>query len=328
MANRLMQLTDAGRFDIVERPIEKPGEGQVLLRVEGVTTCPQWDMHLWRGEPMFAGMKLEFPFTAGAPGHETVGRVVEVGPGVESLKAGQRVAAWRCLDMDRHGTYATHVLHDEDKLLPIPEGDPVTAWAPLELAMCVSTTMLGLRDHKFIPCKRLGVSGLGPAGLIAAQMAGAMGVEEVFGFDPDPARRRFAEQHGWCKAIDPASPDPAMKRGQPGALDASIDCVGSAAVVSFLCDHTKHVIAFFGVQRQDYIYKNGSWSGPALNFWGYPGHHLEGGRFAHQLITEGKLDLQPLSTHQVPLKHYDQAVKLLLNREAIKVCLLCGDGEV
>ena len=155
MVKRVLQLTGIGRFNIVELPIEPPGPGQVVLEIEAVTTCPQWDMHLWRGEPMFPQMPLPFPFTPGAPGHEAVGRVVAVAADVTTLKIGQRVAAWRALEMKRHGTYGTHVTHDAASLLPIPENDPAIAWAPLELAMCVSTTMLDLRDHGFLPCKPL-----------------------------------------------------------------------------------------------------------------------------------------------------------------------------
>lgn len=326
MAKRMMQLTDVGRFTIVEQPMDTPGAGQVTLEVEAVTTCPQWDMHLWRGEPMFPGMALTYPFTPGAPGHETVGRVVDLGPDVTEFEVGQRVAAWRALSMDRHGAYGTHVVHDVDRLLPIPERDAAVAWAPLEMAMCVATTMLDLRDHGFLPCKRLGVSGLGPSGLIACQMAAAMGVMEVIGFDPDSHRREFAAAHGWAEPMDPAAADAGMKRGRHGALDVAIDCVGSAEVVAFLADHANEVVALFGVQREDYAFKPHHGVGPALRLWGYPGHHLAGARFAHGLVCEGELDLQSLCTHSVPLRQYDQAVGLLLSKEAIKVCVLC-DGE-
>ena len=328
MAKRMMQLTGVGEFAIVEFPMDSPGPGQVTLEVEAVSTCPQWDMHLWRGEPMFPGMAIAYPFVAGAPGHETVGRVARVGAGVTSLKVGQRVAAWRALPMDRHGTYGTHVLHDADRLLPIPEGDPAAAWTPLELAMCVATTMLDLRDHGFLPCRRIGISGLGPGGLIACQMARAMGVAEVVGFDPEARRRAFAAERGWARPMDPAEADAGMRRGKPGAMDVSIDCVGATKVVAFLSDHTNDAVALFGVQREDYTYKPSHYGGPALRLWGYPGHHLTGARFAHGLVGEGKLDLAPLCTHQVPLRRYDQAVKLLLAKEAIKVCLLCDTANV
>lgn len=328
MVGRMMQLTGVGRFEIVSVPLQAPGANQVLLEVEAVTTCPQWDMHLWRGEPMFANTTLDYPLVPGTPGHEAVGRVAAVGANVTTLHVGQRVAAWRSLPMDRHGTYGTHVIHEADRLLPIPDADPVTAWTSLELAMCVATTMLDLREHGFLPCRRMGISGLGPGGLIACQMARAMGVTEVIGFDPDERRRALAERHGWAQAMDPAMVPDQMTRGKAAALDVSVDCVGSAKVMSFLADHTNNVVAIFGVQREDYVYRPHHGTGPALRLWGYPGHHLAGGKFAHELIRTGKLNLEPLCTHRVPLREYGRAVELLLNREAIKVCLLCDSGSV
>lgn len=323
MVGTMMQLTGVGRFAMVEIPLDAPGPGQVMLAVEAVSTCPQWDMHLWRGEPMFTGAKLDYPLMPGVPGHEMVGRVVTVGPDVTTLEVGQRVAAWRSLPMDRCGAYGTHVIHEADRLLPIPDVDPVAAWAPLELAMCVATVMLDLRDHGFLPCCRIGISGLGPSGMIACQMAKAMGVEKVIGFDPDARRRKLVDQHGWAETADPADVDDSMKRFGPNALDVAIDCVGSAKVMSFLADHTRDVVAIFGVQREDYTFRPHHGVGPGLRLWGYPGHHLAGGVYAHELVRSGKLDLKPLCTHHVPLKAYDQAVNLLLTKEAIKVCLLC-----
>lgn len=323
MVKRLLQLTRPGAFEIVELPSEPPGRGQVTVAVEATTTCPQWDMHLWRGEPMFPDRALSYPFTAGAPGHEMVGRVIAVGDGVTHLHEGQRVAAWRALSMDRHGTYATEVNHDESRLLPIPDGPPTEAWAPLELAMCVCALLRDLSEHGFLPCERFGVCGLGPGGLIAAQVARAMGVRQVLGFDSLESRRHFARRQGWCDAIDPASHDRPSHRGGHDAMDVSIDCVGSAAVVDFLGPRTKHVLALFGVQREDYTFKRDYFGGPPLRMWGYPDHNLPAARFAHALILAGKLNLAPLATHRVPLRDYSRAVQLLLDREAIKVCLLC-----
>ena len=328
MVGKMMQLTGIGRFELTEVALGEPGAGQVLLDVEAVTTCPQWDMHLWRGEPMFAGTELNYPLMPGIPGHEVVGRVAALGRDVSALDVGQRVAAWRALPMDRPGAYGTHVIHDADRLLAIPESDPTTAWASLELAMCVAGTMLDLRDHGFLPCRRFGVSGLGPSGLIACQIAKAIGVAEVIAFDLDERRRKLAADHGWAHAMDPADADSSMMRGQSNALDVAVDCVGSAKVISFLSDRTNDVVALFGVQREDYIFRPHHGVGPALRLWGYPGHHLAAGRFAHELIRKNQLNLKPLVTHTVRLADYNQAVELLISGQAIKVCLQCDDASI
>jgi len=326
MVKRVLQLTAPERFEIVERPIDPPGHGQVVVEVEAVTTCPQWDMHLWRGEPMFPTIPLSYPITPGQPGHEMVGRVVEAGLG-GPLSVGDRVAAWQALRIDRPGTYGTHVTHDAERLLRIPGDAPAEAWCPLELAMCSCALLLDIARHGFFPCRRVGVCGLGSAGLVAAQVASALGAEQVFGFDPLESRRRVAEGLGWCEALDPGSCADRMRRGERDALDVSIDCVGSRQAVDFLGDHTNDVLALFGVQREDYPFKTSYFGGPPLRLWGFPDHNRPAGEYAHSLVMEGRLDLAPLSTHRVALNQYDRVVELLLSREAIKVCILCDQAN-
>jgi hypothetical protein len=56
-------------------PIPTPQAGQVLVRVRGVITCLQWDLHVHFGRPMFVGSTLTFPYTPSQLGHH--GGVVE-----------------------------------------------------------------------------------------------------------------------------------------------------------------------------------------------------------------------------------------------------------
>ena len=163
---RVLQIVRPGEAEWTEAPVPQPGLGEVLVKVLGVTTCPHWDIHLMDGEPMFPGAELEYPLTPGQPGHEMVGDVIEIGPGVESPVVGDRVAAWR----DRgtkvsQGCYAQYVAFDADCLLVVPRDLEVDAIASLELAMCVHVTFDQLAKFGGVRGKRVGVAGLGPAGL-------------------------------------------------------------------------------------------------------------------------------------------------------------------
>ena len=327
MVNRALRLTGVGRFDIIELPIDPPRDDEVVVEVEAVTTCPQWDMHLWRGEPMFERMSLEFPYVPGQPGHEMVGRVLQAGRSVTTLSVGQRVAVWRDVGHGVHGCYATHVTRQAEVLLPMPDDLPAKACAPLELAMCVSSVFMDLEAHGFFPCQRLGVAGLGPSGLIAMQMARALGVEEVVGFDLDDNRRAFAERLGYGRTANNGKCGFPGRR-EEGSLDIGIECVGHPAAFEFLADHTRGVVAIFGVQRTDYPFKPDYNSQHGLRVWGYTGHHRAAGEFAREMVLSGKVNLVPLATHQVPLRNYDRAVDLLLKREAVKVCLLCDRANL
>ena len=104
------------------------------MTVRGVTTCPHWDIHLMDGEPMFPDSELAYPLTAGQPGHEMVGEVIEIGPGVESPVVGDRVAAWRDRGTEvSQGCYGQYVAFDADCLLVVPRSLDVDAIAPLDV---------------------------------------------------------------------------------------------------------------------------------------------------------------------------------------------------
>jgi NADPH:quinone reductase-like Zn-dependent oxidoreductase len=90
-----LQLTAPREYSLREMPMPQLQAGKALMRVDAVTTCPQWDLHLRHNEPIFPGHQFIFPYALGQPGHEGSGEIVALGEGVESLKIGDRVSAWR-----------------------------------------------------------------------------------------------------------------------------------------------------------------------------------------------------------------------------------------
>ena len=316
-----LQVGEGRAFAILDVPTPEPGPGEVLLRVDAVTTCPQWDLHLRHNEPMFVGHQFTYPYTPGQPGHEATGEIAAVGEGVTSVVVGDRVSAWRDVGHHVPGCYAQYVVHREENVIRVPAGLPPEATASVELAMCVGATFLMLRSMNIFENKRIGIGGLGPAGLIAAQMARAEGAAQVIGFDLSEARREYACVHAVDIAFDPR--DAAlgeMLPARPGSpkLDSAVDCVGAKASVEFLMDRVRDVVALFGVQREDYTYKPHHNFG--LRLCGYPGHSREAAEYAVGLIERGKLNLAPLVTHHLPLERYAEGIDLLERQEAIKVC--------
>jgi D-arabinose 1-dehydrogenase-like Zn-dependent alcohol dehydrogenase len=180
-------------------------EGEVLLKIEGVTTCPHWDLHILGGTPMFADRPLDYPYTPGEPGHEAVGTIVDLGPGVSGLERGMRVAAWRDPGGRRQGAYAEYMPIAAGDVLPVPENLPLSALASLELAMCVQASFDALIERRAVAGSRFAVSGLGPSGLIAVQMARAYGAREVVGIDPISARREQARALGADRVLEAGS---------------------------------------------------------------------------------------------------------------------------
>jgi NADPH2:quinone reductase len=95
-------------LELVELPTPNPGDGEALVRVvaAGVNFM---DVYQRTGQ-----YPREPPFT---PGEEGAGVVVAVGPGVDLVRPGDRVA-WSSVS----GSYATHVVARAEKLVVIPDG--------------------------------------------------------------------------------------------------------------------------------------------------------------------------------------------------------------
>jgi threonine dehydrogenase-like Zn-dependent dehydrogenase len=318
---KILQVTSPREYAILDVPTPTPGPGQVLMRIEAVTTCPQWDLHLRHNEPMFVGHRFEYPYTLGQPGHEATGTIEAVGSGVTELAPGDRVSAWRDAGHQMLGCYAQFVVHQVESVIRVPEDLPPEALAPLELAMCVGTVFRMLRDMDVVKGRRFGVGGLGPAGLVALQMARAEGAETVFGFDPLAPRRDLAARLGADACLDPTTDLSADFPARPGAprLETAVDCVGAKASVEFLMDRTSDVVALFGVQREDYTFAPRHYT---LRLCGYKGHSRESAEYALGLIEAGTLNLAPLVTHVLPLERYGEGIDLLEARQAVKVCFM------
>lgn len=101
---------DTSRTRVAERPRPAPGAGQVLVAVEyaGINFK---DVMMRRGDP---GYVESWPAN---PGLEVSGRVAELGPGVDSLKMGDPVAA-----LTNTGGLAQYAVADAALATRIPDG--------------------------------------------------------------------------------------------------------------------------------------------------------------------------------------------------------------
>jgi len=288
------------------------------VKVTGVTTCPHWDMHILGGKPMFPGMKLEYPYLLGQPGHEAVGEVAAVGEGVKNLKVGDRVAAWRDTGKPRQGFYAQFNTFHEDDLLKVPKYLKDPEIASLELAMCVEVSFQQLASLGGIKGKRIGIAGLGPAGLLGVQMARAHGAAEVVGIDPMPERRDLAFELGAHLVLDPVNDEWPASRSE-GALDDAIDMTGIPTSIEYLMDRTRRAVALFGVLREEVRFTSRQMFGPGLILMGYADHNRKAAETALQMIVDGQLKLAPLVSQTMSFRDYETGVELLRQKKAIKI---------
>ena len=202
------------------RPSRAPAK--CSIRVEACGVC-RTDLHVVDGE-------LAEPRYPIVPGHEVVGIVERLGPGVAGWRVGERAGApWlahtcgHCFYCDggrenlcdhpefrgytRDGGYATHMLADAAYLIKIgADADPV-ATAPL---LCAG--LIGWRCLKMAgDARRIGLYGFGAAAHIVAQLCRHQG-REVYAFTRagDVEAQTFARSLGaaWAGGSDETPPAP------------------------------------------------------------------------------------------------------------------------
>jgi len=180
--------TNPLRFREVPRP--EPGGGQVLIRVQACGVC-RTDLHVVEAE--LAPRKSPV-----IPGHQVVGVVAAVGPGVTRFRPGARVGvAWLqgtdgvceyCRagqeNLCEHaeftgytvdGGYAEYLAAREQFVYALPEGFGDLHAAPLLCAGIIGFRALKLSGIR--PGERLGFYGFGAAAHVSIQVARHWNVE-------------------------------------------------------------------------------------------------------------------------------------------------------
>ena len=99
-----------------------PGPGEVRVRVTLVNTCPQWDLHLDAGEPMFVGQQISYPLHPPAsPATRWWAWWMRSARTSPPSGWASGMAAWRDAGHHRQGCYAEFCQPPEANLLPVPD---------------------------------------------------------------------------------------------------------------------------------------------------------------------------------------------------------------
>ncbi len=242
---RAVQVSRAhGPFEIVERDIPEPGPGNVRVKVQACGVCHSDSI------PKEGIMPVPYPRV---PGHEVVGVVDAVGPGVVAWKVGERVGAgWHggncgyCGNCRRGDTFAcqtaTHItgitsdggyadfmIARSEALALIPDALTPEEAAPL---MCAGVTTFNcLRNSGARPGDLVAILGLGGLGHLGVQFAAKAGYRVVAiarGKDKEP----LAKQLGAWRYLDSQSQDPAAELQKLGGARVVLATVTNAEAMS------------------------------------------------------------------------------------------------
>jgi L-iditol 2-dehydrogenase len=314
-----------GNVGLAERPDRGPGPGEVLLEVHGAGVCGT-DLHIEADE-----FRSVPPVTLG---HEISGVVTAVGDGADPGWQGARVVCetyystcgeceWcrdgrinlcpdrRSLGSFVDGGFAPHVVVPEKNLHRIPDWLDEHAAVLAEPLACVCHCLLDPPAAE--AGDRVLVTGPGPVGLLAAQVARALGGEvTITGLPADAARLEAARSLGFATAL----------AGEKLTdFHIVVECSGSAGGAATCLSAARRggryvQVGVFGkdvsvpldaVFQKELVLSSGFASTPQS--W----------RRALALIDERRVDLEPLVSEVVALSEWERVFSDLRQGRGIKV---------
>jgi len=342
--------------------LQGPKAGEVLVEVKATGICHTDEFTLSGADP--EGL---FPSILG---HEGAGIVVDVGPGVTTLRRDDHVIPLYtpecrqckfCLSRKTNlcqairATQGRGLMPDATSRFSI-DGQPILHYmgtstfsnytvvpeialakirpdAPFDKVCyigCGVTTGVGavLFTAKVEAGANVVVFGLGGIGLNVVQGAKMVGADKIIGIDLNPAREAMARQFGITHFINPAQVDnvvDAIVQLTDGGADYSFECIGNTATMrqALECCHKgwgqSIIIGVAGAgqeisTRPFQLVTGRVWKGTAFG-------GARGRTDVPKIVDwymQGKLDIDALITHRLPLAQINEGFELMRRGESIR----------
>jgi S-(hydroxymethyl)glutathione dehydrogenase/alcohol dehydrogenase len=347
---------------IEEVDLEGPKAGEVLVEIKATGICHTDQYTLSGADP--EGL---FPAILG---HEGAGIVVDVGPGVKSLKKDDHVIPLYtpecrqckfCLSRKTNlcqairatqgkglmpdatsrfslkgkplfhymgtSTFSNYVVVPEIALAKIREDAPFDKVCYIG---CGVTTGVGavLFSAKVEAGATVAVFGLGGIGLNVVQAARIAGADKIIGIDINPTREELARKFGMTHFLNPKQSEnvvDAIIELTDGGADYSFECIGNVQVMrqALECTHKgwgkSFIIGVAGAgqeisTRPFQLVTGREWRGSAFG-------GARGRTDVPKIVDwymEGKINIDDLITHRLPLERINEGFELMERGESIR----------
>ncbi len=307
-----LQVIAPGHVEIVETPRPHAEAGEIVVSLEAVCTCPRWDITLFDDLELFEGERHAYPQLPGVPGHEGAGIVVEVGTGVSRWHEGDHVAIWQPSYPGGQGLYAPVARVRAEGAVKLKPETSFALASPFEMLVDVLYAAEKLGD---VRGRSIAVTGLGPAGLLAVQIAHAFGAAEVTAIEPSASRREYAAgKLPWLRLL------PGVTDDMIGVVDYGVECAGAAAATESLMQVAREQVIQFGVPHGKMRWRTRDWGREVILKGVSIGRITQADvELGRDMLEAGQIDTGLLLTHEGSLRRYSEAVDLLRRGEAIKV---------
>jgi S-(hydroxymethyl)glutathione dehydrogenase/alcohol dehydrogenase len=342
-------------FSIETVQLEGPGEGEVLVQVKATGLCHS-DLNVYEGKspwqfPTILGHEAAGVIVECGPGVTNFKKGDHVIPflipncGKCNYCASNKTnlcqeAFTRLRPGKSHfsvdgkpitqlwglGTFAEYTVLPVDTIAKVREDAPFDRICYLG---CGATTGLGaaLFAAKVEPGTSVVVFGLGGIGLNVIQGAKLAGAKTIIGVDMNDAKEGIAREMGATHFVNPKTVEkmvPHLMKLTGGGADYSFECIGNPGVMRTALECTNMAwgvayiigVAAHGAEITTY---------PGNLFMGrrWTGSYMGGARVGRlpevvDWYMEGKINLDKLITHRMPLEKIDEGFDLMRKGESIR----------
>ena len=318
MNSRVVVFPEPMQAALIEEEVAPPGAGRLLVEATCSLISTGTEMICFHASCDPGTHWAGFAHLPHRPGYSLMGRIAEVGAGLEGWEVGQRVICT--------ANHRSHVLVEPAQVWGIRVPDDVSderaVWAVLGVI-----TQTGVRMAEHVMGDSAVVIGLGPLGQLVTQYLRILGLEQILAVDPVPGRLDLALKQGatagFCGRSDDAK-EFVLEHTQGRLADVVYDVTGHWAVLPTALplarDHGKllllgdsphpsrQVLTDDVVSRQvKIIGSRSSWLPPAYAMW-TPQRMTD---LFLTYVQRGVMRVDELTTHRVRPEEAAQVYAML-----------------
>ncbi len=310
---------------------------EVLVKVDKTAICGT-DLHIFNWDE-WSQRTIRPPLVIG---HEFVGNIVELGPGVENYRVGDRVSAeghitcgmcrncragrrhlcthTKGIGVNRNGAFAEYITVPASNLWLIPDE------IPSEIAACFDP--LGNATHCALSFAVVGedvlITGAGPIGIMAAGICRFIGARHVVVTDINDYRLELAGKMGATHLVNVAREtlDEAMRaQNIHEGFDIGLEMSGNPGAFNDMLHHMYHggCVALLGILPSKTLIDWDQVIFKGLHIKGIYGREMFETWYKMTQMVIGGLDLNPLLTHRLDIDDYMSGFEAMKSGQCGKV---------
>jgi threonine 3-dehydrogenase len=335
----LYKATAGPGFDLTDRPEPEAGVGEVKIRVQRTGVCGT-DLHIQAWDA-WAASAVAAPLI---PGHEFCGEVVALGPGVRDVRVGDQVSgeghivcgtcrncrAGRrhlCIrtsgvGVNRDGAFAEYVV--------LPESNVWVHHSPVDPDLGAIFDPFGNAVHTALSFPLVGedvlITGAGPIGLMAAEVARHVGARFVVITDVSDYRLALAREMGADLALDVSRESivEAQRRlGMVEGFDVALEMSGHPAALPDVLANLNHGgrIAMLGLPSEPIEIDWAKVVTHMITIKGIYGREMFETWYAMSAMLRSGLEISQVITHRFPARKWVDAFATARSGQCGKVVM-------